>query len=156
MKPPQNMNHELKILGYIVVAIFLGLVYQWGISVKESMDGLKAIEMVKERTVTNLIEGAAQTDGRSYDWIAKRASRGVYYVKHNLVLDRMWRFDRWENYCWVVKRADSEVKMVGCRTIGWDRGPSALGLLIRMPARSKYTVIPAKTRTKRDNSTARS
>ena len=119
----QNKDRNLIVLGIIGTAIFLGLAYQWGTSVQNTMEGIKAIKVVREHITTNLTESAPQTDGRSYDWIARKASTDTYYVKHNLVLDRIWRFDRWENYCWIVKPSNSKIKMVNCSAIGWDRAP---------------------------------
>ena len=119
----QNKGRGLKVLGIIITVIFLGLAYQWGSSIHDTMEGIRAIKVVRGQIATNLIESDPQTDGRSYDWIARKVSTDTYYVKHNLVLDRIWRFDRWENYCWIVKPSTSKMKMVNCNAIGWDRAP---------------------------------
>ena len=60
------------------------------------------------------------TDARSYDWVARRKPLGIYQVKQNVVLDRIWRLDRWENLCWEVRR-------VNWWAIGWDRTPRDQG-----------------------------
>ncbi|MEE8111034.1 MAG: hypothetical protein V3T44_08415 [bacterium] len=76
---------------------------------------------------TNLTEEAMNTDARSFDWVARRKAPGIYQVKQNVVLDRIWRLDRWENLCWEVRLRPTEVRRVNCWAIGWDRTPRDQG-----------------------------
>ena len=94
---------SLRILGFVVVTLFLAATYQWGVELKNRLEGKRAIGLVQERMNTNLIEGASNTDARSYNWVARKAAPDLYQVKQNIVLDRIWRFDRWENLCWRVR-----------------------------------------------------
>lgn len=114
---------SLRILAIAVAFLFLGVAYQWGAGATDRMAGKRAIGLVQERLNTNLTEGAANTDARSYDWLARKAAPDLYHVKQNLVLDRIWRVDRWENFCWQVRLSVEDVRMVDCRAIRWDKSP---------------------------------
>ena len=122
-RPPRAAPRSLRILGIAVAFLFLALVYQWGAGASDRLGGRRAIGLVQERLNTNLTEGAANTDARSYDWIARKAARDMYHVKQNLILDRIWRYDRWENFCWRVRLSVEDVRMVDCRAIRWDKSP---------------------------------
>jgi hypothetical protein len=112
-------------LGVAVFLLFLLLAIRWGIEVRHRMESQHAIGLVQERLATNLTQDALSIDARSYDWTARRKASGIYQVKHNLVLDRSWRLDRWENHCWEVRLNPVEVRRIGCQLIGWDRAPGS-------------------------------
>ncbi|MBI2880265.1 MAG: hypothetical protein HYY21_01685 [Candidatus Tectomicrobia bacterium] len=114
-------------LGLIVLALFGGAGSRWAAEIQDRLKAQRAIGLVQGRQVTNLTEDAVNTDGRSYDWIARREAPGTYQVKQNIVLDRIWRFDRWENLCWQVRLRPEEVRPVRCAAIGWDRTPRDQG-----------------------------
>ncbi len=122
-RPNPTALRSLWSLGLVVVTLFLAAAYQWGGELKNRLEGKRAIGLVQERMNTNLIEGAANTDARSYDWVARKAAPDLYQVKQNIVLDRIWRFDRWENLCWRVRLSVEEVRRVDCQAIRWDRAP---------------------------------
>ncbi|MFQ5911862.1 MAG: hypothetical protein ACE5JS_01620 [Nitrospinota bacterium] len=114
-------------IGAVALLLFLATGYQWAADLKRRKEAQEAIALVQERQATNLTENALNTDARSYDWIARRMAPSLYHVKQNMVLDRIWRFDRWENLCWEVRLHPEDVRQVGCGTIGWNRAPQIQG-----------------------------
>lgn len=97
---------------------------RWGRDLQEVQKRRQAIEIVQLHLPTNLTATAYNVDARSYDWLARRRALGLYEVKHVYVFDRIWRFDRWENDCWVVTLASQSSRRVPCEAIGWDRSQS--------------------------------
>lgn len=87
-------------------------------------EGLRAIEIVQLRLPTNLTASAMNVDALSYDWLARRRAPGVYEVKHVYIFDRVWRYDRWENDCWLVTLAPETSRRVPCGAMRWDRSQS--------------------------------
>jgi hypothetical protein len=103
--------------------LVMGGVRWWG-GLREAREGRRAIEIVQLRLPTNLTASALNVDALSYDWLARRRAPGVYEVKHVYVFDRIWRYDRWENDCWLVTLAPETSRRVPCGAMGWDRSQS--------------------------------